>query len=391
MDSTKIVKSCKVLILLFLLVITVTGCGTSDTTAEDTIRIGVFEPLSGVDEEAAKYEVNGIELAHSLYPTVLGKKVELVYADNKSEIGSAKLAAQKLVNANVEVVLGSFGNTLSLVGGEYFLEAEIPTIGITCNNPLVTTGNPYYFRVCLVDSFQGVMAAKYVFNELGEQKIAVMKALNDDYQTALAQRFSDKLSSLTNNKDAVTCTVEYAKGTSNFRSQLEAIRQSQAKVVFLTGTVEQASLIVKQAREEEMDTLFIGTHLWEQESLLQQLGEAAEGLIFTTYSDIESTNIENTEEFLKAYREMYGEDEEPESAVALGFDAYLLALDSIKRQAEQTDKSLRDVIQDTKEFQGVTGSITFDERGDPIKPVVFITVKNGEFIYKYTAMPEWGK
>ncbi|MDD3874802.1 MAG: ABC transporter substrate-binding protein, partial [Methanosarcina sp.] len=368
-----------------------TGCGNSESTAEDTIRIGVFEPLSGVDEEAAKQEVDGIELAHSLYPTVLGKKVELVYADNKSEIGSAKLAAQKLVNANVEVVLGSFGNTLSLVGGEYFLDAEIPAIGITCSNPLVTTGNPYYFRVCLVDSFQGVMAAKYVFNELGEQKIAVMKALNDDYQAALAQRFSDKLASLTNNKDAVACTVEYAKGTSNFRSQLEAIRQSQAKVVFLTGTLEQASLIVKQAREEEMDTLFIGTHLWDQESLLQQLGEAAEGLIFTTYSDIESANIDNTEEFLCAYRELYGEDEEPESAVALGFDAYLLALDSIKRQAEETNKSLRDVIQGTKEFQGVTGSITFDKQGDPIKPVVFITVKNGEFIYKYTVMPEWGK
>ena len=162
-------------------------------------------------------------------------------------------------------------------------------------------------------------------------------------------------------------------------------------MVFLTGTVEQASLIVKQAREDEMDTLFIGTHLWDQESLLQKLGDAAEGLIFTSYSDIESTNINNTQEFLDAYRELYGEVEEPKSAVALGFDAYLLALDSIKKQAEETNKSLRDVIQDTKEFQGVTGSITFNEQGDPIKPVVFITVKNGEFIYKYTAMPEWGK
>lgn len=393
-------------VMVLILALMSTGCATFDhfmesfrgeENQEDVIRIGIFEPLSGVDQEAGELELAGIELAQELYPKVLGKDVELVYGDNKSQIALAETVAQELIDKRVSVVLGSYGNSLSLAGGEYFKNAQIPAIGITCTNPLVTKGNPYYFRACIVDSFQGVMAAKYIYNDLGVERAVIMKASDDDYGAALSQQFSDKLVSLTGKEDAIISTVEYAPEATDYKNQLAVIKTAKPEVVFLPVTAKEGASIVKQARAEGIESLFLGTDLWHEDILIEEGGVAAEGLVFTTYFDAESTLTDTTEEFLSAYREKYGEEETPESAVALGFDAYLLALDAIKRQAElensteeaSEETTLCSVLQDTKEFQGATGSITFDKNGDPIKSVVFIAVENGEFIYKYTVEPEW--
>lgn len=384
------------LLLIGIIVLGTSGCITfdhfinsmdEDGEDKDVIKIGVFEPLSGAYEEAGKQELIGIELAHELYPTVLGKDVVLVKADNRSELTVGETAAQQLVDKGVSVVLGSYGNTLSLAGGTHFQEAGIPAIAITNTNPLVTKGNPFYFRVCIVDSFQGTMAAKYIFNGVGFSHAVVMKAAEDDYGSAMSQAFSDKLIALTGDPEAISQTIEYHQGAEDYGSQIEALKAIGAEVVFLTGTAGEAADIVMEARAKGLNTKFVGTDLWNQESLIEEAGAAAEGLVFTTYSDVESQLTEKTNELFEAYRKKYGQDEEPASAVALGFDAYLVALDAIKRQED--NKNLSDVLQETKEFVGATGKITFDENGDPIKSVVFITVENGEFIHKYIAEPEW--
>lgn len=402
-------KKLKYILILTLVLVTTAisaGCATYDryveflqgeAEAEEVILIGVFEPLSGVDEEAAADELKGIELAHELCPKVLGKKVELVYADNKSDIAVAETAAQELIDKEVSVILGSYGNTLSLAGGEYFKEAKIPAIAITCTNPILTQPNPYYFRVCIVDSFQGHMAAKFVHNDLETDKAAVMKASDDDFGAALSQQFTDGLSGLTEGEDLFIPIVEYKRGATDFKNQLEVVKTADPDVIYLPGTAEEAVAIVKQARSEGIDSFFLGTDLWYRDTLIQEGGEDVEGLVFTTFFDAESTLTEKTEEFTEAYHKKFGEDEQPDSAAALGYDAYMLALDAIRRHAEINEGneitgggiSLRDVIQDTRQFRGATGEITFNEAGDPIKPVVFITIKNGEFIYKYTAEPEW--
>ncbi|NLY71676.1 MAG: ABC transporter substrate-binding protein [Clostridiales bacterium] len=390
------IKRILTFVMVLILALATSGCKTYDNFIEsnnpkpdDVIRIGIFEPLSGSDKKGGELEIKGIKLAHELYPTVLGKKVELVYVDNKSELDIAQKAAQELVDKQVDIVLGSYGNALSLAGGEIFEAAKIPAINITGTNPLITKGNPYYFRICIVDSFQGVMAAKYVYNYLETDKVVIMKAYNDDYGSALAQQFMEKFISLTESDDSIVATVEYISGSKDFTRQLERIRSSDAKVVFLPGALEDSIEIVKQARSRGMNNIFLGTDLWYQDALIEEGGEAVENMIFTTYFDADSTVTETTKEFLEVYRNKYG-DEEPHSAVALGFDAYLLAIDAIKRHAEsQNYKTLKQVLQETREFQGATGSITFDENGDPIKTVVFMAVENGEFVSKGTEEPSW--
>ncbi len=384
------------LVMVLILLLMTSGCKTYDNFIEDNspksddiIRIGIFEPLSGSDKEGGELEIKGIKLAQELYSTVLGKNVELVYADNKSELDIAQRAAQELVDKEVDIVLGSYGNALSLAGGDIFKEAKIPAINITCTNPLITKGNPYYFRVCIVDAFQGVMAAKYVHNFLEADKVVIMKAYGDDYGSALAQQFMEKFISLTESDDSVAATVEYISGSKDFSRQLERVKSTGTEVVFLPGALEDSIEIVRQARSKGMNTIFLGTDLWHKDELIEEGGETVEGMIFTTYFDADSTVTDTTKEFIEAYKNKYG-DEEPHSAVALGFDAYLLAIDAIKRHAEsESYKTLQTVLQETREFQGATGDITFDENGDPIKPVVFIAVENGEFVFKGTEEPSW--
>ena len=403
-------KTIILLIVLIFNMITVTGCSTYDNFSEaflreevvddNTVRIGIFEPLTGSEKEGGKLELMGIELAHKLYPTVLGKEIELIYADNKSEIALAESAAQKLIDKKVDVILGSYGNTLSLAGGEYFHNARIPAIAITGTNPLVTKGNPYYFRISIVDSFQGVMAAKYVHDELGLSEATILKQAGNDYGAALSQEFSDKLTSLSGKENPIIATIEYHADTTDYEKELTRVKTSGAKVVYLPCSAEEGAEIIKQADKLNVNALFIGTDLWHDDVFIEEGGTAVEGVVFTTYFDAESTVTEKTEEFLAAYRAEYGEEEVPDSATALGFDAYLLALDAVERQAELLklakqdpegvkNNTLRDVIASTREYIGATGSVSFDEHGDPIKPVVMITVKAGEFEHEYTVQPEW--
>ena len=147
-------KKLAFLLCLCMLFTMITACGgesnTPDKTDEDVIKIGVFQPLTGANAAGGEYELRGIELAKEKYPTVLGKKVELVVVDNKSDTVEAATAAARLVEEGSCVVLGSWGSGLSMAGGPVFKDAKVPAIGISCTSANVTIGNDYYFRVCFV-------------------------------------------------------------------------------------------------------------------------------------------------------------------------------------------------------------------------------------------------
>lgn len=373
------------------------GCATFDhfikglngEETEEVVRIGIFEPMSGEDKEAGALEIQGIELAHELFPDALGKPVELFYADNKSDVTIAEDAARELVDERVAVALGSYTSTLSLVGGDVFEKAKIPVIGITCTNPLITQTNDYYARVCFVDSFQGNAAAKYVYESLKISKAVVLKEADNDYASAMAQQFSDKLSSLTGDPKAVD-NIDYAKGTKNFSEQLKAIQESGTKVVYFPSETKDALEVLKAAKG--MGLTFIGTDKWGTEDFLKQGGANVEGAAYTAIFDADTSLTDMTGTFLEAYAKKYGTDKTPESAVALGFDAYLLAREAINRAGTALNgAAILEEMTSIREMPGATGLITLSGNGDPIKPVAINVVSGGAFVHSYTAEPVWGQ
>ena len=173
------------------------GGDNASTGDSDVIKIGVFEPLTGANAGGGALELEGIKLAHKLYPEVLGKKVELVIADNKSEKVEAANAAAKLVEKDkVTAIIGSWGSSLAMAAGDIVKNAKVPAMGTSCTNPLVTQGNEYYFRVCFIDPFQGTVMANYAYNKLKAKKVAIVQEVSSDYAIGLAKYFTDSFKEL---------------------------------------------------------------------------------------------------------------------------------------------------------------------------------------------------
>lgn len=396
----KIYRITAAFLLIVLSIATFSGCTTFDnfkTAFIDkpeentaTILIGVYEPMTGVDSESSQAEIEGIELAHEMYPTVNGKFVQLEYADNASDIYAAETAIKELILKEPAVILGSYGSVYSMVAGEYINEAQIPAIAITNTNPLVTSNNDYYFRVCYVDSNQGDILARYVLESKKETTAGVLLPEGDDAAMAMATAFTDRIKAETENEDAITVYEEYTPGDKDFSAQLEAVEKAGVKSVLLPGDNIDSINIIKQASDMGLDVVFLGDKDWsndEFQDLADGVATDANTAFVNFYAADEAVN-EEAEKFLKAYHEKYGENSVPEDAVALGYDSYIIALDAIDRADDDaTGEEIRDVLKEERSFQGASGTITFNTTGDPIKTAYISTWRDGELVSIYTVDP----
>jgi len=384
------------LIVMLILSAFMAGCSESKVKASgdlpETIKIGVFEPLTGSDAADGELEKQGIDLAYELYPTVTinGKEipVKLKYEDNKSDkIESANAARNLIDDFGADIVLGSWGNSYSIAAGPVFKDTQVPAIGTSCTNPLVTLGNDYYFRVSFVDSFQGSVMAYYAFNEAGYKKIAILQEVSNDYSVSLSKIFMEAFKKLTKDENCITSVGSYNTGDSDFSTQLTAIKNSDAQAIFFPGNFTETALIMKQARELGITIPFLGGDTWETPEVIEIAGDAAEGAAYSSFYDPSALLTDRSQEFLDVFTKKYGKDELAAGVTALGFDAYLLAIETIEKAGTVDGPTLRDTLAKTKNFEGATGYITFDENGDAMKPAVIKTIQNGKFAYKSYVEP----
>ncbi|MDR2659452.1 MAG: ABC transporter substrate-binding protein [Spirochaetaceae bacterium] len=360
---------------------------------KDVIKIGVFEPLTGANAGGGAIELEGIKLANKLYPEVTlgGKtyKIELVVADNKSDKVESANAVQRLITSDkVALVLGSWGSSLSIAGGEIAKDEHVPIIGLSCTNPLVTLRNDWYFRVCFIDPFQGTVMANYAYNDIGARNAVIVREISNDYSVGLAQYFTDRFIDLTGNPDSILGIVDYNTGDQDFSAQLTQVKAMNPDVVFAPGNFTESALVIKQARDLGIATPFIGGDTWETNEFLDVGGDRVEGVMFSSfydssYSSGDEDSIART--FLTAYVKDYNKD--PAAVTALGFDGYLLALDAITRAGSADPAAIRDAIAATSNFEGVTGAIIFDENGDATKPAFIKEVKDGKFVFQTLVTP----
>ena len=363
---------------------TLVGCsGSSDG---DVIKIGVFEPLTGANGAGGADEYDGIKLANKLAPTVLGKKVQLVAVDNKSDKVEAANAATVLVQKEkVKAVIGSWGSSLSMAGGPIFAEAKVPAVAVSATNPNVTKGNNFYFRVCFLDPFQGTVNATYAFNTLKAKKVAIIREVSNDYSVGLAKFFVDEFVKLAGDPAAIVATADYNTGDQDFTAQLTNIKKFEPDVIFAPGNYTESALIIKQARALGMTAQFLGGDTWDMAAFQQVGGEAVEGATFSTFFANDVPINKTSEAFLKAFRDEY--KKEPPAVAALGYDAYMVVLDAIKRANSTDPQKIRDAIAQTKDFEGSAGSITINAERNADKAAVFKTVKDGKFVFLTTVKP----
>lgn len=388
------------LAVILILSLSLTACAkpaqetSGETSAEETpaaegdvIKIGVFEPITGANAGGGALEVEGIKLANKLYPEVLGKKVELVIVDNKSDkVEAANAAALLVEKEKVSAIIGSWGSSLSMAAGDIVKNAKVPAVGASCTNPLVTLNNDYYFRVCFIDPFQGTVMANYAYNKLGAKKAAIIQEVSNDYSVGLAKFFMDAFKELTGDENSIVAVTNYNTGDQDFTAQLTNISAANPDVIFAPGNFTESALLIKQARQLGIKVPIIGGDTWETPEFIEIGKEDVEGAVFSTFFATEKPITPESEKFLEAYRKEY--NKEPAAVTALGYDAYILILDAIKRAGSADSVAIRDALAETKDFMGAAGVITLDENGDAVKDAVIKVVQNGKFTYLDTVKPQ---
>jgi len=381
-------KTLGIIGLALVLIFAVCGC-KGGKTADDVIKIGVFQPLTGANAGGGAMETEGIRLANEMNPTVQvgGKtyKVELVVVDNKSDKVESANAVQRLIDKDkVNVILGSWGSSLSMAGGEV-AKGKVPSIGLSCTNPLVTAGNDWYFRVCFIDPFQGTVMANYAFNVLGAKTAVIVQEVSNDYSVGLAKFFVDNFTRLTGNPGAILATVNYNTGDQDFSAQLTTVRALNPDVIFAPGNYTESALVMKQARELGITVPVIGGDTWETPEFIDVGRERVEGAVFSSFFAAEYAGTPEAKAFLDAYAKKY--NKEPASVTALGYDGYMVALDAIKRAGSTDPAKIRDAIAATSGFVGATGVTTLDENGDATKSAYIKAVDGGKFVFKTIVNP----
>ena len=350
--------------------------------AEGVVKIGVFEPASGDSGAGGKQEMLGMQYANAVQPTVeIGGetyKVELVYADNGSSTDKAPSAAQQLVSEGVSVVLGSYGSGVSIAGSQYFADAGIPAIGVTCTNPQVTAGNSHYFRICFLDPFQGTVLANYAFKELGARTAYCLAELGNDYDVGLCHYFQQAFEAM----GGMVISDTFPTGNSDFTSYLSNATAIGAEVFFCPVSIAYSSQIISQAAGQNVSYPILGSDTLDN----NKVAEAAKGtnvkvIITTFYQEGGSPEFdEGFQAWLNSdseYLTNNGGNDMISAVSVMGYDAYFTALEALKAAGSTDSKAVMAALPSVK-LTGVTGEIAFDETGDAIRDSAYIKSVNTE-------------
>jgi branched-chain amino acid transport system substrate-binding protein len=349
------------------------------------IKIGVYEPMTGAFAAGGQMTYEGVELANEFKAEVLGKPVEIVLVDNKSDKTEAATAMSRLIEAEKVVgVVGSYGSSLSMAGGEVAEAAGVPVVGCSPTNPLVTTGKQFYVRVCFIDPFQGAVIAKYA-HDTGAKQVAIIQDVAQDFSIGVTTFFREKWIELTGDPTTIVALTSYQTGDSDFTAQLTYAIGKNPDAIVTTGYYGEAALMAKQARELGYTGPILGTDALDAPELVEIGGDAVEGVTFTTHYHPAGAITPMSKTFLDQYDAKY--HMEGNAFAALGWDAYMLLLDAIERAGSIDGDAIAAALYETMGFEGATGWISLDENGDAVKSAVIKTIKDGKSTFLTTVEP----
>jgi branched-chain amino acid transport system substrate-binding protein len=383
-------KVLAILLVLCFSVALLAGCGGNG--GGDTIKIGVFEPSSGDNGAGGKQEVLGIQFANSQVNTVDigGKtyKIELQIVDNESSTDKAPSAAQTLVSGGCKLVLGSYGSSVSIAASDVFGKEGIPVVGISCTNPNVTLGNEHYFRICYLDPFQGTVLANYAVDQYEAKTAYILTKLGDDYSVGLGNYFKESFEKL----GGTVVEETFPPDNSDFAAYLANAVNANADVIFAPTSTEAASLIIEQAASQGITMPILAGDTWDSSVILEAAKGSDMSVAVSTFYDegdqsaAGSKFVTDFKAWLNANndkKQNNGGNDIVAAVSALGYDAYMMAVEAIKNAASTESSAILKALPTTT-YTGVTGEIKFDDNGDAVRSVAFIkSVDTAAGVWKF--------
>ena len=354
----------------------------------ESVKIGVIQPLSGPVAASGNYIRMGAEIGRDWINGrggVLGRKVELLIEDNKSDPKEAATAAEKLiVRDKVPVIVGAWGSSMTLAAMPKLEEYGVPMIVETSSAATITKrGNPWIFRISPPSEMEALGLEKYL-KEFAIKK-ADFLAVNTDWGRRSVGAFGDLLKK----SGATVGVAEFMEqAATDMNAQLTKIKADNADTLFLTTAVEQITLVLKQAQDQRLQRKIITTGGSSAPGqLIKQAGPAAEGTYHIVFFMPWFPEAMPDAKLAKAFVDEWTKRGHPFDGLTEGFrghDGVLTAAEAIKLAGKPDPKAVRDALWNVK-VMGVNGPIKFEKDGPAGKesgqsqPSIFIVqIRDGK-------------
>jgi branched-chain amino acid transport system substrate-binding protein len=343
--------------------------------ADERLRVGAFMSLTGDTAQYGVSALNGIRMAveeANAAGGVTGRRVELLTEDTRSDPGVTEAVVRRFAQeARVHALVGEVVSSRSLAAARVAQEERVPMITPSATSPEVTAQGDYVFRSCYTDPFQGAALARFAATSLHARRAAVLLDPAQRYSVELARFIR---AAFERQGGEVVTEQEYREGAADFSAQLAEVAAANPDVVFIPGYYFEAGQLARQARELGIGAPLVGGDGWDSPRLYEIGGPALSGDFFSTHFSAEDPDPQ-VQRFVSDYRRLFNST--PDSFAATAYDATRILLDAAARARALDRAAIRDALAETRNFPGVTGTVTFNADRNALKPVVIVRI--GDF------------
>jgi branched-chain amino acid transport system substrate-binding protein len=367
---------------LAIVIAAAVGCTKKN---KNEIVIGHFGSMTGAEATFGKSTDEGIRLAVEQINAaggIHGKQVRLVTMDNQGKAEEAAAVATRLIEQEkVAALLGEVASSRSLAVAPIAQKKKVPMITPSSTNPRVTEMGDYIFRTCFIDPFQGLVMAKFAYENLKLRRVAVLRAVNSDYSMGLSKVFVEQFTKL---GGQIVADTSYQSQDVDFKAQLTQIKSAKPEGIFIPGYYTEIGLIARQAAELGMKVPLMGGDGWDSPKLFEIGQEDVNGGYFSNHYSNESTDPVAVN-FLATFKARFNKS--PDGLSAASYDAAGVLFAAMKNAPDMKAESIRAAIAATKDYPGVTGIITINEQRNAVKSAVVVQVQGTTNKYITTINP----
>lgn len=379
MHMRKVMKTIGICSMAAIMMAGLSGCGGKTggavfSGAKNAAKIGFTAALTGGAAAYGKSEVEGVRLAVEEINKKGDFPIDLLVEDTKAVPADSMNATKKLIQEKVSMIIGPMTSNEAKAAGPIIQNAKVPSLEISVTAENITDIGDCIFRNSVPESKNIPQTVKKTHKLLGYKTAAILYA-HDNEQHVTAQKYFQK--TMEEEGVQVIDVETFGSKDSEYSAQLTNIQHKAPDVIVVCSYYQEGSRILKKMREMGMDQPVLGDNGFVSPELGKMAGAAADNVYVSSMWSADRKD-EKVQKFVENYTKAYGRA--PDQFAASAYDGVYMAMDAMQRAGTTTDhKKIRDALAQMKDFKGVCGTFSFDEKRDPVVDLILMKMQDGKF------------
>lgn len=379
MHMRKVMKTIGICSMVAIMMAWISGCGGKtggavSSGAKNAAKIGFTAALTGGAAAYGKSEEEGVRLAVEEINKKGDFPIDLLVEDTKAVPADSMNATKKLIQEKVSLIIGPMTSNEAKAAGPIIQNAKVPSLEISVTAENITDIGDCIFRNSVPESKNIPQTVKKTHKLLGYKTAAILYA-HDNEQHVTAQKYFQK--TMEEEGVQVIDVETFGSKDSEYSAQLTNIQHKAPDVIVVCSYYQEGSRILKKMREMGMDQPVLGDNGFVSPELGKMAGAAADNVYVSSMWSADRKD-EKVQKFVENYTKAYGRA--PDQFAASAYDGVYMAMDAMQRAGTTTDhKKIRDALAQMKDFKGVCGTFSFDEKRDPVVDLILMKMQDGKF------------